>query len=177
MSNNQLSWRCINTPQDLGVTLMPDNPAHAPNHVLIPCAYLCANTRDSFGSACQRVNLSWHHKPPWLILLNWLVWSGGTSRDWSHVSCMSVQHFTASCLPASPARLWILVWQGVAAYQTGQAQLLLCCVPMKYILWGLLLNIRSTLWRFTMRQLNRRLLTIYLSWWWKSSDIFNPNGL
>ena len=53
---------------------------------------------------------------------------------------MSAQHFTASCLPASPARLWVLVWQGVAAYQTGQAQLLLRCISMKYILWGLLLD-------------------------------------
>ena len=32
------------------------------------------------------------------------------------------------------------MWQGVAAYQTGQAQLLLCCVAMKYVLWGLLLD-------------------------------------
>ena len=40
MSNNQLSWRCINAPQDLGVNLVPDNPAHVPNHVLILCTYV-----------------------------------------------------------------------------------------------------------------------------------------
>ena len=45
----------LNAPQDLGVNLMPDNPAHAPDHALIPCAYLCASTRDSFGNACQSV--------------------------------------------------------------------------------------------------------------------------
>ena len=70
MSNNQLSWRCINAPQDLGINLMLDNPAHAPTNVLILCAYLCANTRDSSGNSCQRVDLSLCHKPPWLILLS-----------------------------------------------------------------------------------------------------------
>ena len=116
---------------------MPDNPAHVPTNALILCAYLCANTRDSFGLSHQRVNLSLYHKPPWLILLNWLVRSGGTSRDWSRVSCASAQHFTASCLPASPARPWVLVRQGVAAYQTGQAQLLLCVMapPMVDPTW------------------------------------------
>ena len=49
---------------------MPDNPAHAPNHALIPCAYLCTNAHDSFSNPCQRVNLSLCHKPPWLILLS-----------------------------------------------------------------------------------------------------------
>ena len=120
---------------------MPDNPAHAPNHALIPCAYLCANARDSSGNSCQRVNLSLCHKPPWLILLSWIrAQPEGASCDWSRVSCMSAQHFTVSCLLASPARLWVLVWQGIAAYQTGQAQLLLCCVPVKYVLWGLFLD-------------------------------------
>ena len=61
-------------------------------------------------------------------------------RGTSRVSCASAQHFTASCLPASPARLWVLVWQGVAAYQMGQPQLLLRCISMKYVLWGLLLD-------------------------------------
>ena len=42
-------------PQDLGVNLVPDNPAYAPNHALILCAYLCASTRDSSGNACRRV--------------------------------------------------------------------------------------------------------------------------
>ena len=119
---------------------MPDNPAHVPTNALIPCAYLCTNTRNSFGLSHQRVNLSLYHKPPWLILLNRLVRSGGASHDWSRVSCVSAQHLTVSCLPAFPTRLWVLVRQGVAAYQTGQAQLLLCCVPMKYVLWGLLLD-------------------------------------
>ena len=140
MSYNQQSWRCTNAPQDLSINLVPDNPAHVPNHALISCAYLCANTRDSFSKSRQRVNLSLCHKPSWLIILNRLVRSGGTSLDWSRVSCTSAQHFTASCLPASPTRLWVLVRQGVAAYQTGQAQLLLCCVSMKYVLWGLLLD-------------------------------------
>ena len=45
----------FNAPRDLGVTLVPDNPAHVPNHALILCAYLCANTRNSFGNSCQRV--------------------------------------------------------------------------------------------------------------------------
>ena len=72
------------------------------------------------------------------------VRSGGTSCDWSCVSCASAQHFTVSCLLASPARLWVLVWQSIAAYQTGQAQLLLCCVSMKYVLWGLLLDTDPT---------------------------------
>ena len=142
MSNNQLSWRCLNAPWDLGVNLVPDNPSHVPDHALIPCAYLCANTRDSFGNTRQRVNLSLRHKPPWLILLSRIqARPGGTSHDWSRVPCTSAQHFTASCLPVTPARLWVLVWQGVAAYQTSQAQLLLHCIPLKYVLWGLFLDI------------------------------------
>ena len=120
---------------------MPDNPAHVPNHALISCTYLCANARDSFSNSCQRVNLSLCHKPLWLILLSQIhAWPEGMSCGWSRVSCVSAQHFTASCLPASPARLWVLVRQGIAAYQTGQAQLLLCCIPLKYVLWGLLLD-------------------------------------
>ena len=113
-----------------------------------PCAWPCTNPVRLPMRSC--LQLLWQFPPkgipvitsstPMTYLIKLAVRSGGTSRDWSCVSCASAQHFTASCLPASPARLWVLVWQGVAAYQTGQAQLLLCCVSMKYVLWELLLE-------------------------------------
>ena len=133
------SWSCVTKINELTYSVC--NTAHTPNHALILCAYLCANTHDSSGNSCQRWTchkvINPHDLSYWA---RYILWPRGTSCDWSRVSCVSAQRFTVSCLPASPARLWVLVWQGIAAYQTGQAQLLLCCVPMKYVLWGLLLD-------------------------------------
>ena len=96
---------------------MPDNPAHVPTNALILCAYLCANTCNSFSNSRQRVNLSLCHKPQWLILLSWILHSPEVCQ-WLitcllHV-CSALYCELSACLSCQA------VSSGVAGY---------CCLP------------------------------------------------
>ena len=157
MSNNQLSWRCINAPQDHGINLVPDNPAQASIHALILCAYLCTNICNSSGNSCQRVNLVLCHKPPWLILLSQICSTAQRYVMWlitcllcvcsalycelsAGPSCQAVSSRVAgcSCLPDRPSptppllHLHEVHLVRAASWHISSSSFVICCALVSF---------------------------------------------